>query len=137
MNAQIPVAGNTTGPVELRHTNSGKVVGTVTVAVSRKRGETEETDFFRVKLWGSLAENAALLDKGTRVVLFGRMESREWEKDGEKRTVWEVTADAFGPDLRWATAVVTKTGGRASNAAPVAVGGEFPAPVGWDADAPF
>lgn len=135
---QVSFVGNMTGPVELRFTQSGKAVGNVTVARSRKRGDEEQTDFFRVILWESLAEHAAQLDKGTRVIVSGRMESREYEtRDGEKRTVWEVTADAFGPDLRWATAVVTKTGGRAASAAPASAGGEFPAPVGWDADAPF
>lgn len=135
---QVAFVGNMTGPVELRFTQSGKAVGNVTVARSRKRGDDEQTDFVRVSLWEGLAEHAAQLDKGTRVIVSGRMESREYEtKDGEKRIVWEVTADAFGPDLRWATAVVTKTGGRAPSAAPVPASGEFPAPVGWDADAPF
>lgn len=142
---QVAFVGNMTGPVELRFTQSGKAVGNVTVARSRKRGDDEQTDFVRVSLWEGLAEHAAQLDKGTRVIVSGRMESREYEtKDGEKRTVWEVTADAFGPDLRWATAVVTKTGGRgavvASSGAPAIAGvepGEAVVPVGWDADAPF
>lgn len=137
---QVAFVGNMTGPVELRFTQSGKYVGNVTVARSRKRGDDEQTDFVRVSLWEGLAEHAAQLDKGTRVIVWGRMESREYEtRDGEKRTVWEVTADAFGPDLRWATAVVTRTGARAgvAPAASSAPAGEFPAPVGWDADAPF
>lgn len=142
---QVAFVGNMTGPVELRFTQSGKAVGNVTVARSRKRGDDEQTDFVRVSLWEGLAEHAAQLDKGTRVIVSGRMESREYEtKDGEKRTVWEVTADAFGPDLRWATAVVTRTGGRGgvvpSSGAPAIAAlepGEAVVPVGWDADAPF
>ena len=105
----IAFHGNTVGPVELRYTQSGKAVANVRVAVNRKRGDTEETDFYAVTLWESLAENAAQIDKGTRVVVVGRQTSREFEdKQGQKRTAWDVTADAFGPDLRYATAQITR-----------------------------
>tara|TARA_R110002020_G_scaffold335482_2_gene550623 strand:- start:2576 stop:3001 length:426 start_codon:yes stop_codon:yes gene_type:complete len=105
----ISLIGNLTSPIELRFTQSGKAVGSVTVAVNRKRGEVEETDFHRVTLWESLAENAAQLDKGTRVIVIGRLTSREYDtREGEKRTGWDVTAEAFGPDLRFASASVTR-----------------------------
>lgn len=105
----IAFSGNITAPIELRFTTSGKAVGSVTVAVNRKKGDTEETDFHRVTLWESLAENSVELDKGTRVVVIGRLVSREYEtKAGEKRTGWEVTADSFGPDLRFASVKITR-----------------------------
>jgi len=121
----ISLIGNLTSPIELRFTQSGKAVGSVTVAVNRKRGDVEETDFHRVTLWESLAENAAQLDKGTRVVVIGRLTSREYEtREGDKRTGWEVTADAFGPDLRFSTAQVSRvvkgSGNSPQNSAPVA-----------------
>lgn len=118
--SQIAIVGNMTGPVDVRYTKSGKAVGTVSVAVKRKRGDVEETDFHRVTLWQELAENAAQLVKGTRVIVVGRLSSRPWETDeGEKRTAWEITADSFGPDLRWATVEVTRTSPRqAGPAAP-------------------
>lgn len=106
---QISIIGNTTSEIELRYTQGGKAVGSVTVAVNRKRGDVEETDFHRVTLWESLAENAAQLPKGTRVVVIGRLSSREYEdRQQQKRTGWDVTADAFGPDLRFASADVTR-----------------------------
>lgn len=105
----ISLVGNITSAIEIRFTQGGKAVGNVTVAVNRKRGEVEETDFHRVTLWESLAENAAQLEKGTRVLVVGRLTSREFETSaGEKRTGWDVTADAFGPDVRFATAQVTR-----------------------------
>lgn len=121
----ISIRGNITAPVELRYTQSGKAVGNVTVAVNRGKDDNKQTDFYRVTLWESLAENAAHLDKGTSVLLIGRMESRDFEdKAGNKRTSWEVTADAFGPDLRFATAQVTRAaspqGGQAGRTAPQA-----------------
>jgi single-stranded DNA-binding protein len=47
-----------------------------------------------VKAWGKQAEYAAkYLEKGQRVSISGRMESREYEKDGSKRVIWEIVAD--------------------------------------------
>ena len=110
----ISIRGNMTSPAEIRYTQNGKAVGNVTVAVNRGKDDNKQTDFYRVTLWESLAENAAQLEKGTSVLLIGRMESREYEdREGNKRTAWEVTADAFGPDLRFATAQVTKAQGGA------------------------
>lgn len=77
--------------------------------MNRKKSEEEATDFYRVTLWDAMAEHAAQLDKGTRVVVIGRQEQRTFQdKDGQNRQSWEVTAYSFGPDLRWATAVVTR-----------------------------
>jgi single-strand DNA-binding protein len=85
------------------------------MAVNRRyqvNGEwQEQTSFFNVVAWGTLGENAAAcVTKGTRLVVFGRLEQRSWEtQDGEKRTVVEVIADELGPSLRWAQAQVEKT----------------------------
>lgn len=106
---QITLIGNMTSAAELRFTQNGKAVASVTVAVNRKKGDTEETDFHRVTIWEGMAEHAAELDKGTRVIVVGRLVQRPWKtKEGEQRTSWEVTADAFGPDLRFAKAQVQK-----------------------------
>ena len=134
---QISIRGNTTAPVELRYTQNGKAVANVSVAVNRKRGDQEATDFYRVTLWESLAENAATLEKGTSVVLIGRMESRDYEdREGNKRTVWEVTADAFGPDLRFQAVSVSRASGRGQDAR-----SQAPAPAqpwgGDDGSQPF
>ena len=58
----------------------------------------------------TLAENVAeSLDRGTRVMVVGRLEQRSWEnQEGEKRSKVEVVADEVGPSLRWATASVSK-----------------------------
>ena len=55
------------------------------------------------------AENAAeSLNRGTRAIVQGRLRQRSYEKDGEKRTVYELEADEIGVSLRSATAKVTK-----------------------------
>lgn len=109
MSTPIAIRGNITAPVEVRYTQGGKAVGNVTVAVNRGKDDNKQTDFHRVTLWEGLAENAAQLAKGTSVLVIGRLESREYEtREGQKRTAWEITADAFGPDLRFQTATVTR-----------------------------
>jgi single-strand DNA-binding protein len=85
------------------------------IAVSNRRKQSDGSyedvpQFFDVQIFGSLAENVAgSLDKGNRVIVSGKLTYRTWENNGEKRTKVEVTADAVGPDLRWATASVTRT----------------------------
>lgn len=116
MSSMTALVGNLVGPVEIRFTQSGKAVGSLTIAVSDRRktdsGDWEDgnTWFARCTLWGELAENAAAsLDKGMRVVAWGRLGQRDWEdKDGNKRSSVEVTVDSIGPDLRYATAVVSR-----------------------------
>ena len=111
----VTLVGNVTRDPELRYTSGGRGVASFGLAVNRRyqsNGEwQEQTSFFDVVAWGTLGENAAAsLHKGTRVVVYGRLEQRSWEtEDGEKRTDVEVIADEIGPSLRWAQAQVEKT----------------------------
>ena len=111
----VPVVGNVTRDPELRFTPSGAAVATFGLAWNRKsqnaRGETEEqVSFFDVTCWRQLAENVAeSLSKGTRVVVYGRLEQRSWETtDGDRRSKVEIIADDVAPSLRWATAELTR-----------------------------
>ena len=79
---------------ELRFTASGKAVATFSVAVNRMYSKEKETDFFNVVVWGKPAENCAnYLSKGRLVGLQGRLQSRSYEQNGDKRYVTEVVAD--------------------------------------------
>lgn len=99
---------------ELRYTTGGRGVASFSMAVNRsykKNDEwVQETSWFNVVAWGDLGEHVAeSLVKGNRVIVFGRLEQRSYEtRDGEKRYVVELIADAIGPDLKWATAEVTR-----------------------------
>ena len=111
----VTLIGNLVDDPELRFTPSGVAMAKVRFAVNRRyqrNGEwQEETSFFGGTLWRDAAENAAeSLQKGTRVIVTGRLEQRTWEtQDGEKRSVVEVAIDEIGPSLRWATAQVTRS----------------------------
>jgi single-strand DNA-binding protein len=93
--------GNLGRDPEMRYTPTGKPVTQFTVAVNQstrnqQTGEwTEDTDWFRVSVFGDRAERAAeQLRKGNRVFVEGRFRSREFEgQDGQKRTSLDVTAD--------------------------------------------
>lgn len=108
------LVGNVTRDPEIRFTTGGRAVASFGLAVNRRwqsNGEwQEQTSFFDVVAWGTLGENCAQsLSKGTRAVVFGRLEQRSWETEGgEKRSKIEVVADEIGPSMRWATADVVR-----------------------------
>ena len=112
----VTVVGNCTRDPELRFTPSGQAVATFGLAVNRRwrnrqTNEFEEAvSFFDVTAWQQLAENVAeSVQKGTRVIVAGRLDQRSWEtQDGDKRSKIEIVADEIGPSLRYATADVTK-----------------------------
>jgi single-strand DNA-binding protein len=114
----ITVIGNITGDPELRFTPSGAAVANFTVASTPRQFDRQsnewkdgETLFMRCSVWRDAAENVAeSLQRGTRVIVSGRLKSRSYEtKEGEKRTVVEMDVDEVGPSLRYATAKVNKT----------------------------
>jgi single-strand DNA-binding protein len=98
---KLMIIGNLGRDPEMRYTPSGRPVTQFSVAVNQstknqQTGEwTEETDWFRVSVFGDRAERAAeQLRKGNRVFVEGRFRSREFEgNDGQKRTSLDVTAD--------------------------------------------
>jgi len=110
----VTLVGNLTRDPELRYTQSGRGVASFGLAVNRRyqqNGEwQEQTSFFNITAWGDLGENlAASVTKGSRVIVTGRLQQREYEtREGEKRTIVEVIADEAGPSLRWAQAQVER-----------------------------
>ena len=114
----ITIIGNLTADPELRFTPSGAAVANFTVASTPRQFDRQsnewkdgETLFMRCSVWRDAAENVAeSLQRGTRVIVSGRLKSRSYEtKEGEKRTVVEMDVDEIGPSLRSATAKVNKT----------------------------
>jgi single-strand DNA-binding protein len=125
-NNVITLVGNITDDPELRFTPGGAAVANFTVAVNQRRpnqdgGWDDKLDgFFRCNCWREMAENVAeSLQKGSRVVVVGRLQQRSWEdQEGNKRSVVEVQVDEVGPSLRWATATVTKSNRSTGGGAP-------------------
>jgi single-strand DNA-binding protein len=113
----VTVVGTATRDPELRFVPNGSAVANFGVAVSRRRKtdtgwEDGDPEFYEITAWKTLAENVAeSVEKGTRVVVTGRLSYQTWEdkETGKNRSKVGITADEIGPSLRWATAEVTRT----------------------------
>jgi single-strand DNA-binding protein len=96
---QVIIMGNLTRDPELRQTPSGQSVVSFSLALNRsykdQSGEWQEaTDYIDVVAWGPLAERVAqYMTKGRRALVQGRLQSRSWEQEGQKRTKVEVLAN--------------------------------------------
>ncbi|GAA2180456.1 single-stranded DNA-binding protein [Brooklawnia cerclae] len=115
---QITLIGNLTSDPDLRFTPSGAAVANFTVASTprtfdRQNNEWKdgETMFLNCSIWRQAAENVAeTLTKGMRVIVQGRLKSRSYDdREGNRRTVFEVEVEEVGPSLRYATAKVART----------------------------
>ena len=115
----ITVIGNLTADPELRFTTSGAAVCNFTVASTPRAFDKQsnewvdqETLFMRCSVWREAAENVAeSLQKGTRVIVQGRLKARSYEtKEGERRTSQELEVDEVGPSMKYATAKVQRAG---------------------------
>lgn len=132
MTATITVIGNMTADAELRYSQNGLAIASFTVASTEKVFDKQINDwkdgktlFMRCTAWRELAEHVAgSLTKGTRVIVVGKISTNEYEdKDHNKRSSIDLTVDSIGPDLKFATAQVTKAsssrpGGGASASEP-------------------
>ncbi|MEL7993715.1 single-stranded DNA-binding protein [Streptomyces albidoflavus] len=117
----ITVVGNLVDDPELRFTPSGAAVAKFRVASTprtfdRQTNEWKDGDslFLTCSVWRQAAENVAeSLQRGMRVIVQGRLKQRSYEdREGIKRTVYELDVEEVGASLRNATAKVTKTTGR-------------------------
>ncbi|MFF4181722.1 single-stranded DNA-binding protein [Streptomyces sp. NPDC001691] len=117
----ITVVGNLVDDPELRFTPSGAAVAKFRVASTPRTFDRQtnewkdgESLFLTCSVWRQAAENVAeSLQRGMRVVVQGRLRQRSYEdREGVKRTVFELDVEEVGPSLKNATAKVTKTTGR-------------------------
>src|SRR6476659_5098767 len=95
---QVVLMGNLTRDPELRQTPNGQQVCSFSLALNRSyKGSDgnwqEATDYIDVVAWGPLGERVAqYLSKGRPCLVNGRLQSRSWEQDGQKRSKVEVVA---------------------------------------------
>lgn len=121
---QVILLGNLTRDPELRQTPNGQSVVSFSLALNRaykdQSGEWQEaTDYIDVVAWGPLAERVSqYLTKGRRALVQGRLQSRSWEQDGQKRSKVEVLAND-----------VTFLDGRSDGDAPASAGASSSAPA--------
>jgi len=145
---EIPViaSGNLTADPELRFTPNAVGWARFTVAVTPRQFDKAqnkwvdgEATFLACVAWREMAEHvAASLNKGSRVLVTGRLRQRHWTTDdGEKRSAFQLDVDDVGPSLRWATATpvkATRGGPGGQNTPPPE--DPWSVPVGAPSDAP-
>ena len=97
---RVVITGNLTRNPEVRATQSGNCVMSMTVAVNDRRrnsaGEWEDVpSFFDMTMFGNRAEALShFLDKGSKVAVRGHLKQRRWEaKDGSKRSKVEIIVE--------------------------------------------
>lgn len=134
---QVTLMGNLTRDPELRQTPGGQSVCSFSLALNRsykdQSGEWQEaTDYIDIVAWGPLGERVSqYLSKGRRCLVQGRLQSRSWEQEGQKRSKVEVLAndvtflDGRGGDEEGGNGNYSRGNGGYNNG-----GGREAAPVG-------
>lgn len=101
---RITIMGRLVRDPEMQTLSNGMEKCRFTVAVDRrvKKDTPKKTDFFNCDAWtGTGAFVNKWFKKGSGIVVCGRMESSQSEKDGEKRTYWSLNVDdVFFPPTR-------------------------------------
>lgn len=94
------IAGNVTRDPELRSLPSGIKIASFSVATNRfwkdaTTGERKEmAEYHNIVVFGRQAENCAqYVKKGSQVCLEGRIQTRSWEQDGQKKYRTEIIAE--------------------------------------------
>lgn len=95
---QVTLMGNLTRDVEVKYMQSGSAVANIGLAINErfKSGEEwkEKTVFVDVACFGRTAEVAGeYLTKGSPVLISGKLDFQQWEKDGKKNSKLSVICD--------------------------------------------
>jgi single-strand DNA-binding protein len=112
----ITVHGNLTDEPTLRYSNTGTAVLRFSVAVNRRSYDRRSGEwvarppvFHRVVAFGTLAENAATLAKGTTVTVIGEFADDSWTTEsGETRRQVQLEAADIAVSLRFVSAQITR-----------------------------
>ena len=123
---RVDLLGYLGGDAKIKEFPDRTSVGEVSVATDysvqdEKGAWRERTEWHSVVIWGAAAA-AAVLKKGARVHLSGRLRTRSWEKDGERRYKTEVVCNATDVIVAW----LPGQDGDPNQSAPEGVGGGTP-----------
>jgi len=91
----IHIAGHLGADPETRFTSSGKKVTTLRVACRTRKGQTEDTIWWRVTIWGEQYDKMLpYLKKGSPIVVAGEVHKPEifTDRDGKPQASMEITA---------------------------------------------
>ena len=116
--AQLIVVGNLTGEPDARRLPDGRWRTRFRVAATSRtldpnsgRGRDGETTFLAVVAWRGLAEAAAGLHRGARVVVVGHLRQHDYARDGQRETGYEIQAQEIATGLSRARSAGTAASG--------------------------
>ena len=90
---KVILVGNLGQDPELKYTNSGKSVCNFSVATEEFYNGEKKTEWHRIVAWGKTGERCAeYLAKGSKVAIDGKLTTRSWEQNGEKKYMTEIVA---------------------------------------------
>jgi len=97
------ILGNACADPEVRYLPNGNAVANLSIATSdqwkdkQTGAKQERTEFHRVVFFGRIAEVVGeYVRKGSKMYIEGRLQTREWDKDGVKRYTTEIVVDIGG-----------------------------------------
>lgn len=92
---KVILGGRLTATPELKNTNSGKTFCSFTLAVNRRFGNEQATDFITCVAWNKTAEFISkYFTKGSALCIVGNIQTRSWEdQQGNKRFATDVVVD--------------------------------------------
>lgn len=106
----ITIVGNAGKPVELKFSQGGVAIGTFTVATTSGKDDKRVTVWHNVTVFGQMAEFVAgSVEKGSRVIVVGKLDISSYEKDGQKKFTTKILADEVGLTCRFNAVLVDKT----------------------------
>ncbi len=97
---RVFLVGNLGSKPELKQLQGGNAVANFSVATNKKWTDKDgqvqtKTEWHRIVVWGKQSENCAkYLDKGRMVAVEGELQTRQWEKDGQKHYTTEINAQS-------------------------------------------
>lgn len=145
---KVFIIGNLTRDPEIKALPSGTKVTSFSLATNRvfkdKDGQKQEAaDYHNIVCFARTAELVAqYLKKGSQAMVEGRLQTRSWEQDGQKRYRTEIVAEAvqFGSRFNGGSKPGSSTESKAADAAPASLGGdkiEYPSEEINPDDIPF
>jgi single-strand DNA-binding protein len=94
---KVILSGNLTRDPDVKYTQSGTAVATFSIAVNDGYGDNQKTYYPNIVVWGKTAETVGKnLTKGSKVGVVGKLTSRSYESNGQKKYITEIVADMYG-----------------------------------------
>lgn len=95
MYSKVILLGRLTKDPELRYTPKGTPVASFSLAVNHRYEMKDEVSFIDIVVFAKQAEFCGkYLNKGTAVIVDGRLQQRRWESDGQQKSKIEVVAQS-------------------------------------------